>query len=213
MIFGILSNIAYFISRNIFKITLIIFFKFKVKGGRNIPKRGSFIMASNHVSYVDPPAVGSACRRRLYFITSDHLYKNKLMALWYKAVGCLKIKRGRADHGAMKKILSYLKDGRPLAIFPEGTRSNGSNIEEPLAGIGFLALKSQVPVIPCLVKGSEKALPKGARFFKRSNITVYIGDPIEPKSFKYESDKKNAYKLFSKKIMSSIAQLGKRYGD
>lgn len=213
MFFRIYSSIAYFVSRNIFKIGLKVFFKLKVKGSKNIPAKGPFIVAGNHISYLDPAIVGSASRRRLYFITSDHLYKNRLAALWYNSVGCLRIKRGEPDHRAMRRILDYLKDGKPLAMFPEGTRSQDGRIKEPLSGIGFLALKSHVPVVPCLIKGSEKALPKNARFFTFTPISVYVGEPVQPKDFEYGGDRREAYQLFSKKVMNSIVQLGKIYGD
>ncbi|MBL7069629.1 MAG: 1-acyl-sn-glycerol-3-phosphate acyltransferase [Candidatus Omnitrophica bacterium] len=213
MLYKIYSAIAYFISRNLFKIGLLVFFKYRVTGRENIPKKGPFIMASNHVSYMDPPAIGAASRKRLYFISSEHLCKNRLLAFWYKSVGCLIIKREESDHSMMKKILHYLKEGKPIAIFPEGTRSEDGAIKEPLSGAGFIALKSQAPVIPCFVKGTEKALPRGAKAFKKSGVTVYVGSPIDPKDFKFEGKKKDSYRLFSKKIMNCIAQIGKRYGD
>lgn len=208
IIFNIFTNIGYIISRKILQIALIIFFKFKVKGGENMPSKGPFIIASNHISYMDPPIVGSACRRIVHFIASDHLYKNRLFGLWYRLVGCIMVKREEPSHTAMRKILNHLRQGRVIAIFPEGTRSEDGKRREPLSGLGFLALKSQVPVVPCCVEGSEKALPKGAKSFTSSSITAHIGKPIEPKDFEYKGDKKAAYRLFSKKVMDSITQLG-----
>ncbi len=208
-----LNAIVYHISRMTFKIVLILFFRFKVEGRENIPKRGPFIIAGNHTSYMDPPIVGAVTRRRFHFIASDHLYKNKLMGWWIMAGGGIRVKKGESNHIAMRRILNYLKKGKPIAMFPEGTRSEDGKIKEPLSGIGFLALKSGVPVVPCLIKGSEKALPKGARSFKSSSVSVYVGKPIEAKDFKYEGDKKEAYRLFSRKIMNNIARLTRRYGD
>lgn len=213
MIFKIYSSIAYFISRNIFKILLILFFKLRIRGRENLPAKGGFIMASNHVSYMDPPIVGSAAKKRVHFITSDHLYSGKLLALWYKSVGCLKIKREGTNRSVIRKIIDYLKDGEVIGIFPEGTRSEDGSMKEALAGIGFLALKSRTPVVPCFIKGSEKALPRGAKSFTSAKVFIYIGKPIETKEFRYEGDKKEAYRLFSKKVMKAIAQLGKEHGD
>jgi len=213
MFYRIYSAVAYSISRKLFKLLLVLFFGYRVTGGENIPKKGPFIMASNHVSYMDPPAVGAASKKRVYFIASEHLCKNRLLGFWYKSVGCLIIKRGKSDHRMIKKILHYLKEGKPIAVFPEGTRSEGGTIKEPLSGAGFIALKSHVPVIPCFVKGTDKALPRGAKAFKKSRVSVYIGRPIDPKDFKFEGNKKESYRLFSKRIMNSIAQLGKTHGD
>lgn len=201
----------FFISKFSFRILLTIFYRFKTRGSENIPKKGPFIAASNHVSYMDPPAIGAAFARRLYFIAGDHLYKNIFSRFWHTSVGCLKMKRGESDYGAVKKMLTYLKDKKPLALFPEGTRSEDGAIKEPLLGVGFLAIKSGVPVIPCFISGTDKALPRGAKFFKKGRVSVYIGKPIESANFKFEGEKKEAYRLFSKKVMHSILQLKKTY--
>lgn len=135
--------------------------------------------------------------------------KNAFSRWWYKAVGCLIINKGEADHRIIRRMLDYLKDGKPIAIFPEGTRSEDGSYREPLTGVGFLALKAKVPVVPCAIKGTAKALPKGAKKFASSKVSVHIGSPIEPKDFGHEGSKKEAYRLFSKKVMSSIIELDK----
>jgi len=213
ILFNIYSGLVYFVSRTIFKITLNLFFKFKVIGKENIPAKGSFIIATNHASYMDPPVIGAALRKRLRFVTSDHLYNKKFALLWYEAMGCIKVKRDEPDHRAIKKMLNCLKRGEPVGIFPEGTRSEDGRVQEPQLGIGFLALKSQSPVLPCFIKGTSKALPKGSKDFASSAVSIYIGKPIETREFKYEGDKKEGYRLFAKKIMHNIAQLEKRYAN
>jgi len=213
MIYAIYNAIMYFISVSVFKISLKLFFRFSVHGHESIPKKGAFIAASNHVSYMDPPAIGATFRRRVYFIASSHLCKNRLLGLWLRSVGCLIIRRGEPDHTTMRRIIRYLKDGKPLAIFPEGSRSEDGKIGESLSGVGFLALKSQAPVIPCFVKGTDKAFPKGAKSFKRTKVSVYIGEAIRPEDFKHEGNRKESYQLFSKKVMHNIAELQRRYAD
>jgi 1-acyl-sn-glycerol-3-phosphate acyltransferase len=209
MVFKIYSKIAYLITKWVFRIILKIFFRFRVKGQDNIPDRGSFILASNHLSYMDPAILGVASRKRLYFITSDHLYENMPASLWYKSVGCIRIKRGEADHRAMRKILNYLKNGKAIAIFPEGTRSDDGKMKDAFAGIGFLAFKSQVPVVPCLIRGSNEALPRSSKSLKSANVTASIGGPLTVDDFSFEGGKKEAYHLFSRKVMESIATLDK----
>ncbi len=209
MITRIYSNIIYFISRNLFKIWLKLFFKFSYTGKANIPKRGAFLIAANHVSYMDPPALGACCYRRLYFISAGHLLKSAFARWWYTSVGCIIIKKGEADHRIIKKMLNYLKSGRPIAIFPEGTRSEDGNYKEPLTGVGFLALKAQVPVVPCIIKGTGKALPKGAKKFSSTKVSVHIGKRIDPKDFSRKGSKKEAYRLFSQDVMESIIELDK----
>lgn len=208
---GICSDIAYFVSRFSFEIILRLFFDLKVIGKKNVPAKGPFIIAANHVSYMDPPILGSVTNKRLYFITADYLYKNRLLGWWYKSVGCVKVRRGRPDHTALRRIFSLLRAGKSIAVFPEGARSDDGKTGEPLAGIGFIALKSKAPVIPCLIKGSEKALPKGAKSFKRSKVSIIVGGPIKSEDFDCGENKKEAYRLFSNKVMNNIAHLDKSY--
>ncbi len=207
--YKIYSYLAYLASKWAFLILLKVFFRFKVEGAENMPSSGAFILASNHVSYMDPGIVGAIAKRRLYFITSDHLYRNKLAAFWHNSTGCIRIRRGESDHAAIRKILGSVKAGKPIAIFPEGTRSPDGKLKDAFSGIGFLALKTQVPVVPCFIKGSDSALPRGARFFKFGRVSVTVGSPILPETFSGNAVKKEAYRSFSKKVMDSIAELDK----
>jgi 1-acyl-sn-glycerol-3-phosphate acyltransferase len=213
MIRNIYSAISYFLSRAFFKLILKIFYRYRVIGTENIPRSGPFIMASNHASYLDPPAVGATTRRRIYFMASEHLYKGRLMGWWCDSVGCIKVKRGEPDHRAIRKVLDYLEKGRPVAIFPEGTRSQDGNLQGALSGVGYLAVKSGAPVVPCFVKGGEKALPRDARFLKPARVSIYVGRPLRAADLKGETDKKVARTLFTGRIMEAIAALKAEYGD
>lgn len=212
MLFRIYSDIVYFFSKVIFTVTLKLFFNFRVTGGHNIPPDGSFILASNHASYVDPAVIGSAIQRRLHFVTGDHLYENRPAGLWYNSVDCIRIRRGEADHKAIRKMLRYTDFGKPIVIFPEGTRSHDGKLNNAFPGIGFIAYKSDVPVIPVFIEGSDKVLPRGATRLKRHPVRAYIGSPISNKDVDGASNKKEAYRLFSKKIMDNIARLGAERG-
>jgi len=207
MIFRIFSYLAYMASRDLFLILLLIFFRFRVEGRENLPKKGPFIFASNHVSYLDPGVLGGASTRRLYFITGDHLYKNIFAAAWYNSTGCIRIRRNEADHHAIRKILDCLKKGKPVAMFPEGTRSPDGKMQDAFTGIGFLALKANVPVVPCLIKGSERAFGRHDKFFRFTGVKAYIGKPIQPIEARSGSDKKEARRVFSTTVMEAIVSL------
>lgn len=156
-----------------------IFFRFEVKGAENIPKAGGFILASNHVSYLDPIAVGIGCARTLNFMARDDLFRVPVLSTWMYSVGAFPVKRNSADLSAMKEAIHRVRRGEGLALFPEGTRSESGKISssaEP--GIGFLASKLNVPVIPAFIKGTEKAFPRGAKFIKLTKISVCYGKQI-----------------------------------
>jgi len=170
----------------------------RVEGRENIPKKGGFILASNHISYLDPPAVGVACPRRLSYMARDDLFRNPLFSWALSSVGCFPVKRDSADRGALKEAIRRVSKGEGLLLFPEGRRMEKDNApQEPQAGIGFLVTKLNVPVIPVCVAGTEKALPKGAKFVQAAKISVCFGKQIQIEGGK-------SYQEIATTIMSHI---------
>jgi len=168
----------YSILRLLSAIILKILFRFKAKGLEHIPKRGGFILASNHVSYLDPIAVGVACQRKLNYMAKEELFCNPLFSRLLSRIGVFPVKRDSADLSALKEAMRRVRIGGALVLFPEGSRRFDGASHEPYSGIGFLAAKLNVPVIPAFVKGTEKALPAGAKFIRLTNISVCFGKQI-----------------------------------
>ncbi|MBM3255238.1 MAG: 1-acyl-sn-glycerol-3-phosphate acyltransferase [Candidatus Omnitrophica bacterium] len=155
------------------------YFRMEVKGTENIPKRGGFILACNHTSYLDPLALGAASRRPLNFMARDSLFRIPLFGSLIAAVDAFPVKRDSADKSALKEAMRRVRRGGALALFPEGTRQDSkAEPDKPQAGIGFLAAKLAVPVIPAFISGTEKALPKHAKVIRRERISVSFGKQI-----------------------------------
>ena len=168
----------YYISYFFLKILSVFFYPITVVGRENLPARQGFIIASNHISNMDPFILGLASRRRLSYVAKDSLFYNKLLRYLLYRVDAFPIKRGGADFRAMRETLRRLKKGAPIVLFPEGTRQTtgvGRKIHE---GIGFIVAKAGVPVIPAYIKDSEKVLPQGGRILKRHRVTVIFGEPL-----------------------------------
>ncbi|MFH0738932.1 MAG: lysophospholipid acyltransferase family protein [Candidatus Omnitrophota bacterium] len=154
-------------------------FRMKVKGAQNIPKHGGFILACNHTSYLDPLALGAASPRPLNFMARDSLFRIPLFGRLIAAVDAFPVKRDSADKSALKEAMRRVRRGGGLALFPEGTRQDDKTaFDKPQAGIGFLAAKLAVPVIPAFISGTEKALPKHAKVIRKSKVTVSFGRQI-----------------------------------
>ena len=168
----------YWIAYVITKFVALIFFPRRVIGFENLPKKGGFIVASNHLSYLDPQIIGMCMWRRFSYVAKDSLFKNEFASFILHQVGAFPIKRDTSDFRGIREILRRLKMGCPVVIFPEGTRGVGGRAKKPQQGIGLVAVKSKVPVIPCFVSGSDKVLPPGAKFFKRHLVTVTFGKPM-----------------------------------
>ena len=141
-----------------------LYFKFfhrlEVIGADNIPSKGPFILASNHQSYFDPPALGCKLPRNLYYFARDTLFFWPLGFL-IRNLNSIPVNRSQLDIATLKRVLKILQQGDPLLVFPEGTRSLDGQIQSGKKGIGLLLAKSQSDVLPAKVVGGFQILGKG----------------------------------------------------
>ncbi len=201
-------DIEYRLSRLIFVVWLKLLHSLKVFGKENLPKKGPFICAPNHVSLADPPVVGVACNTMpLRFMAKEELFEDKRWGWWFRRVDCIPISRDKKDYKATKSALKKLKEGKCVVIFPEGARSESGELKAPELGVGFLAVKSNAPVIPFFVSGTEKALPINEHYRVGVPVKVYIGKAVDFKGIEEVKDKKEKYRFVSNKIIQAIAEL------
>ncbi|MBF0594200.1 MAG: 1-acyl-sn-glycerol-3-phosphate acyltransferase [Candidatus Omnitrophica bacterium] len=170
----------YWLMTSVAGVVSFCFYPVRVYGRENIPKKGGCIFASNHESNIDPILLPVVSFRRMRFLAKDSLFKHPVLGTMIRFGGGIPLKRGTADRGALTEALQSLKDGWPVLIFPQGTRGG----ERPQAGVGFLAGKSGVPVVPIFIEGTDKVLPKGAKTPRRTQVKVIFGKPfiIQPES-------------------------------
>lgn len=176
------------------------FFRIKVSGVENIPRKGGFILASNHLSYLDPAVLAIACPREVNFMAKAELFRIPLFSNLIRVLGAFPVKRNTADISALKEAMKRVKAGSGLLVFPEGGRKEGSTDLEPQAGIGFLAAKINAFVIPAFISGTDIALPKGAKVIKPSKVSVIFGKQIP-------IERGLPYKEIAQGIMNSIRRL------
>lgn len=167
----------YRFARGLSLLFISIYLRSRAKGLENIPKTGGFILAVNHLSYLDPVVAGAHCHRDLCYLSRDSLFKNSLSARILQGCNCIPLKRNTADLGALKKSLQVLKNGAGLLVFPEGTRRKSDGGDQILSGVGFLARKSGVPVIPARIERTDLAMPPGARWIRPVSVKVSYGKP------------------------------------
>jgi len=182
----------------------------KVFGQANIPKDGSFICASNHVSLGDPPVLGVAFSGiQLAFMAKQDLFDNKRWGWWFHGTQCIPISRNRKDIKATKEAVRRIRKGWPLAVFPEGTRSEDGEFKQAENGVAFLSAKTGAPVIPVFVDGTQQALPKGGKYKAWMPVNVYIGEKVNFSGAESIENKREKYAFMSNKIMMAIAELKK----
>jgi len=160
------------------RIVFAALFRFAVEGERHIPRRGGVIIAANHRSFLDPPVLGIACSRRLRYMARESLFSSPLFAAMIRLLGAVPIPEGGSPVASLRQGLRLLRSGQPVAIFPEGTRVRGPEIGRGRPGIGFLAVRSGCPVVPALIVGSDRALPRSAFMVRAARVRVRFGPPV-----------------------------------
>lgn len=176
-------SIKWGLSRVLLYSFLRIFFGFKIRGGPNVPKRGGGIICANHRSSWDPPLVGVASPREVYFVAKEELFQvNKLFSLLIRSFNAMPIKRDAGGYGGLKLSLGLLKNEKLVVVFPEGTRNRTENLFLPFkAGAALLAQKSKKPMIPTFVKNSNKKFWDWIT--RKASPAVYFGKPIYPEGY------------------------------
>ncbi|KAF0244458.1 MAG: 1-acyl-sn-glycerol-3-phosphate [Planctomycetota bacterium] len=164
------------------------FFRFRAHGIANVPRTGGIILACNHQSYFDPVIASAALSRSVTFMARDTLFKKAPFRFLIESLNAFPVQRGKADLGAMKQSLRRLRDGWPLLVFPEGTRTKDGSIGSMRGGIGVLASRARVPVVPTLILGAFEAWPRDAKLPHPSPIEVRYGKPL-PDDIAWDADK------------------------
>ena len=182
---GILKVLWYKTVRRTFWFVCIFCFGCRVYGRENVPASGPFLLVSNHQSYFDPFLCTVFIKRMLGYLARDTLFSNRFFGWLLRSVNAVPLKRGSADLGAIRIILSKLKTGNAICLYPEATRTPDGKIAEFKGGIGLLCRRAEVPVVPMIIDGAFEAWPRDKKLFSfRSQISISYGEPIMPEQLK-----------------------------
>lgn len=197
-----LYAIGKFLSASVCK----VFGRWEVIGRENIPEKGGVMLCGNHVSYIDPPALGAGATRPVHFMAKLELFRIPVLGFLIRHVGAFPVKRGAADRSALKKAVELLKNGEIVGMFPEGTRSLDGKLKPPEPGVGMIALRARVPVVPVALVNTEKLLPPHSFLFKFSRVKVVYGKPVALDDIDGQGGRE-AIEEVGRRIMSAIGQL------
>ena len=185
-----------------------MWFRGEVCGTENFPAEGPFLIASNHASHLDPPLAGCQVARQMRFFARKSLWDTRLLAWWLDRVETIPVERDSGDVGAINRVLQALKEDRAVVLFPEGTRSPDGHLQKPKAGVGLMACKTGVPVVPCRIYGSFEAYGKGAKLPRFGTpISIVFGRPIPAADYDDPALGKARYETAAQRIMDRIAIL------
>lgn len=156
-----------------------------VVGLENVPPSDGFIVAPNHLSFLDSVLVQALMPRPVAFFAKAEYFtgtgvKGALMRSFFEGVGSIPVQRGQqaASVQALKTLLEMLEAGDGVGIYPEGTRSRDGLLYRGRTGVGWLALTTGAPVVPVGLLGTDRLQPAGSRWIRPQHFTMRIGEPL-----------------------------------
>ena len=156
------------------------YFRCYTRGRRNLPREGGVIIAPTHRSNLDTPMIGASAGRPLRYFAKSGLFRGPITTWILVTMGAFPVRRDTIDRSALKAALTVLEGGQPLVVFPEGERKSGTRIYPLLDGVAWLAAKSQVPVVPVAIGGTERAMGIGIRMPRPRTVRFVWGEPLAP---------------------------------
>lgn len=175
-----------------------------ISGLENVPRKGPFILVSNHLNNADPPLITAYMPRRIIWMAKKELFDTPVIGIFYHLYGLIPVKRDEADLKAVRRSQQALNRGQVLGMFPEGTRSKDRRLHEAEPGTALLALRAKVPILPMGIWGTETIrVPRD--IIGRSRIEMKIGKPFTLEETKRIT--KTEIAAGSREIMRHIAEL------
>jgi 1-acyl-sn-glycerol-3-phosphate acyltransferase len=186
------SSFLYYLGRFLFKVVFKIGWRLRIEGSENIPEKGPAIIASNHRSFADPPLVGVGVKRTVHFLAKKELFSFRPFGWLIRKLNAHPLDRA-SGISALRAAEDILGEGGLVILFPEGRRSSTDELQKPKAGVGMLALRAQVPVIPAYIHNSGHI-----REFQQ--LQIKFGPPVDSKKF-------DSYEDLAREVMRQIQKM------
>jgi len=196
----------YWLSHTLARLVGYLFFRHRTLHRELIPESGGALIVANHVSYLDPPMLGASFRNPIYYLARKSLFKGFLGWL-LPHIQVLPVDRGKGDLASMKRILTLLKEGNRVLIFPEGTRSPDGSLQSAEPGIGFIIAKCEVPVVPLRTFGIYECFPRTEKRPRPGRITIVPGPPVDFSGIPPELTGRERYQACADQVMKSLAAI------
>jgi len=206
-------NLSYRIGWTLFRVMYATFFRWRVFNPENVPTDGGVILASNHMSFLDPPLVGSGLKRDINYLARESLFRFPGIGALLHSWNAVPVDRDGGGARGLRAILDRLLGGGAIILFPEGTRSEDGKLQPARSGIGLTVIKSAAPVVPVRVFGTYEAYGRSMKFPQPHCVAVKYGRPMNFGALRAEAKTcakprlKEIYQQVADEIMAEIAKL------
>jgi 1-acyl-sn-glycerol-3-phosphate acyltransferase len=191
----------------------------KTTGTEHVPASGGAILASNHVSVLDSVYLPLMLERPVTFAAKAEYFTGtslvqRFAGAYLRATNQLSTDRTgpRAAQDMLEAALARLQSGELFGIYPEGTRSPDGRLYRGRIGVGWLAVKSGLPVIPVAMKGTDRMMPPGRAIPRPGRIEIIIGEPLKLPPEALEGPGAKVRRAITDEVMRAIQELsGQEY--
>jgi 1-acyl-sn-glycerol-3-phosphate acyltransferase len=195
------------VSRAFFRNLFRLLSRVQITGVENIPAEGAYIIAVNHVSIFEPPLITAFWPRSIEVAGAVEILDRPIQSQIMRLYGTIPVHRERFDRQLLITLVDRLEAGRPVLIFPEGTRSRKPGLQQASTGVAYIAAKARVNVLPVGVAGTD-ILAAEIRKFRRTQLVMSVGKMIELPEIPWRSaERKEILRLQTERIMHAIADL------
>ena len=188
------------------------YFHVDCEGLEHVPVEEPAVLACNHLSFIDSIVLPLNSARPVYYLGKADYWDSWRTRWFFQGTGVVPIQRGggAASDNALKTGVDILNSGELLGIYPEGTRSPDGRLYRGKTGPARIALEAGVPIIPCAVLGTDKAMPTGTYRPRREDITVRYGQPLDLSRYYDRRDDPFVLRSATDELMYEIMMLSEQ---
>ncbi len=178
--------------------------RYRVSGREHVPTSGPLLVVANHLGWYDPILLAVVLPRRVWFFAKVEVFRWPIVGWLCRLTGQIPVHRGEGDRGALEQALAYLREGKAVLVFPEGTVERQEQMIAAHTGVAMLAMRSGATILPIAHMGTRRVLRSLRAWLP--HVTIQIGEPLVP-VMPEGVVRKTALQMVTQEVMVRIASM------